>query len=216
MAPRAEWGRDAEVPTAPVLLSGGLGVFAVVAFVAALVFGAEVKNPPPGARIGLTSSGGPAGVAVLVPRCRSERVTVVELRDADGATLWRIAARKGSIDERYEVGAEGAPFGFTVDKPLTSPLPDEELTVVVALDGEPFDTVDRAQVARQRVPRLGVAHLGEVVEPGVFEARAVAAADCQGPGRDLGLVTWLFVLAAAGVVVTYLGMVGRYLRSRRS
>ena len=214
MARRTEPDGRGEPPTASVLLSGGLGVVAVVAFVAALVFGVEVKNPPPGARLGLTSSAGPAGLAVLVPRCRSERVTAVELRDGEGSTLWRLSARKGGIDERYEVGAEKTPFGFTLDEPFVPPLPEGALTVVVALDGEPFDTVDRLGLNADDVPRVGVAHLGVVVDPATFEARAVTAADCQGPGRDLGLVNGLFVLAAAGVVVSYLVMVARYLRSR--
>lgn len=196
-----------------MLLSGGLGVFAVVAFVVALVFGVEVTNPPPGSRLGLTSSAGPAGVALLVPRCRSERVTAVELRTADD-TLWRIAARKGSIDERYVVGTEDGPFGFLVEEPFAPPLPDGRLTLLAFLEGEPFDTVDRLEFSAGDVPADGVFHLGEVVDRATFEARAVAAANCQGPGRDLGLVNSLFVLAAAGVVVTYLMMVGRYLRSR--
>lgn len=197
-----------------MLLSGGLGVFAVVAFVTALVFGVEVKNPSPGSRLGVTSSAGPAGVALLVPRCQSERVTAVELRTVDD-TVWRIAARKGSIDERYIVGTEEAPFGFVVEEPFATPLPDGPLTLVAFLEGEPFDSVDRVEFSADDVPDDGVFHLSEVVDRGAFEARAVAAADCQGRGGDLGLVNGLFVLAAGGVVVTYLMMVGRYLRSRR-
>ncbi len=215
MARRPDGRRGApEPPTPQVLLSGGLGVFAVVVFVAALVFGVQVENPPPGARLGITSSAGPAGVAVLVPRCRSERVTGVELRSGAGSTLWRIAARKGSIDERYVVGAESAPFGFTVEVPFAPPLPEGPLSVVARLDGEPFDSVDRVDFTQADIPPEGVLHLGDVVEPASFEARAGAAADCQGPGRDLGLVNLVFVAAAAGVVVTYLMMVKRYFTSR--
>lgn len=215
MARRADSRRGAsEPPTPQVLLSGGLGVFAVVVFVAALVFGVEVKNPPPGARLGITSAAGPVGVAVLVPRCRSERVSWVELRSAAGDTLWRIAARKGSIDERYVVGAETAPFGFTVEVPFAPPLPGGPLSAVARLDGEPFDSVDRVDFTPAEIPPEGVLHLGDVVEPASFEARAVASADCQGPGGDLGLVNLLFVAAAAGVVVTYLMMVRRYFTSR--
>lgn len=217
MARRRSENRRAgtEPPTPQVLLSGGLGVFAVVVFVAALVFGIEVTNPPPGGRLGVTSSAGPAGIAVLVPRCRAERVTVVELRDADDAALWRIVARKGSIDERYVVGAETPPFGFDVEVPFTPPLPPALLTVVAQLEGEPFDSVDQVDFVAEEVPADGVLHLGEVVEPPAFEARAAAAADCQGSSDDLGLVNVVFIVAAAGVVVTYLLMVGRFVRSRR-
>lgn len=197
-----------------MLLSGGLGVFAVVVFVAALVFGVEVKDPPPGSRLGVTSSAGPAGVAVLVPRCRSERVSALELRSGEGATLWRIAARKGSIDERYVVGAEGPPFGFNVETPFVPPLPEGWLTVVAVLDGEPFDTVDRLDFDLGAIPVEGVLHLGEVVGQAAFESRAAAAADCQGSGRDLGWVNAMFVVAAAGVVVTYGMMVVRYWKGR--
>ncbi len=215
MGPRAEHPGDAvEPPTAAVLLSGGLGVVAVVAFVAALVFGVEAKNPPPGARLGLTSSAGPAGVALLVPRCRSERVTAVELRSKE-ATLWRIVSRKGSIDERYVVGADGPPFGFVVEQRFSPPLPDGRLTLLAALEGEPFDTTDQVDFSVDDIPIEGVAHLGEVVDPAAFEARAAAAADCRGPGAHLGLVNGLFVVAAAGVVVAYVIMDGRYLRGRR-
>ena len=212
---RAETRRGVEPPTPQVLLSGGLGVVAVVVFVAALVFGIEVTDPPSGGRLGITSSAGPAGIAVLVPRCRAERVTVVELRDAADVTLWRIAARKGSIDERYVVGAEAPPFGFDVEVPFAPALPPGPLTVVAQLEGEPFDRVDRVEFAPAQVPAEGVLHLGEVVEPPAFEARAVAAADCQGSSGDLGLVNVVFIVAAAGVVVTYLMMVGRYIKSRR-
>lgn len=197
-----------------MLVWGGLGVFAVIVFVAALVFGVEVRNPPPGARLGVTSSAGPAGAAVLVPRCRSERVTGIEVRTVDRVTVWRIAARKGSIDERYVLGADAPPFGFVVEVPFTPPPPSETLTVVARLDGEPFDSVDRVDFTPADLPSDGVLHLGAVVEPATFEARAAAAADCRRPGRDLGLVNLAFVIAAAGVVVTYLLLVRRYLGSR--
>ncbi|MGI8757843.1 MAG: hypothetical protein ACR2K0_00875 [Acidimicrobiales bacterium] len=197
-----------------MVLSGGVGVFAVVVFVAAIAFGAEVTNPPPGARLGLSAANGPVGAALLVPRCRGERVTGVELQSADGAAVWRITAAKGSIDERYVLGAEPPPFGFVTDVPLLSPPDAGALTAVVEVAGEPFDTVDRADFDPAAVPDEGILHQGGVVDPPAFEARAASAANCQDAGRDLGVVTWLFVAAAAGVVVTYVGMVVRYWKGR--
>lgn len=205
---------EGEPPSLQMVLSGGVGVVAVVVFVAALAFGTEVTNPPPGARLGVTSAGGPVGAALLVPRCRSERVTGVELRSAAGAVLWRIAAGKGSIDERYVLGAEPPPFGFVTDVPLEGPPIAGEVTVVVEVAGEPFDTVDRASFEPAAVPAEGVLHEGGVVDPPTFEALAAGAANCQDAGRDIGAVTWLFVAAAAGVVVTYAMMVARYWKGR--
>lgn len=201
-------------PSLPMVLSGGVGVFAVIVFVAAIAFGTEVTNPPPGARLGVSAADGPAGAAVLVPRCRSERVTAVELRSADGHARWRIAARKGSIEERYVLGAQPAPFGFVTEVPLEGAPIAGAPTVVVEVAGEPFDTVDRVTFDPAAVPAEGVLHQGGVIDAPTFEALAAAAADCQEAGPDLGGVTWLFVAAAAGVVVTYAMMVVRYWKGR--
>lgn len=197
-----------------MVLSGGVGVLAVVVFVAALAFGTEVENAPPGARLGVTAADGPAGVAVLVPRCRDERVRSVEVRGPDGGTRWRITARKGSIDERYVVGAPEAPFGFVTDVGLEGRL-GPGATAVVELTGDRFDSVDRVPFEPGAAPADGVLHQGDVVTAESFEARAAGAADCA-EDRELGLVTWLFVAAAAGVVVTYGMMVVRYWKGRSS
>jgi hypothetical protein len=207
---------DGGPPSLSMVLSGGVGVVAVVAFVSALAFGADLKDPPPGARLAVTAAEGPAGLAVLVPRCRSERVTRVELRSADDDVVWRITAGKGSIDERYVVGGE-EPLGFVTERPFRPPLPRGRLQAVATLarDG-PFDVIDRAAFDAGAVPAGGALYQGDEVDLEVFEAGAAAAADCPESGRDLGLVTWLFVAAAAGVVVTYVSMVVRYWRGRAS
>ncbi|MGI9121216.1 MAG: hypothetical protein ACR2G7_14050, partial [Acidimicrobiales bacterium] len=114
--------RGDKPPSLHMVLSGGVAVFAVVVFVAALAFGAEAKAPPPGARLGVAPAEGPPGLAVLVPRCGSERVVRVEVRSAGDVVRWRIVSRKGSIDERYPVGTDVAPFGFVTEVPLVEPL----------------------------------------------------------------------------------------------
>jgi hypothetical protein len=208
---------DGDPPSLAVVLAGGVGVVAVVAFVAAVALGAQVSDWPPGARLAVAADEGPAGLAVLVPRCRSERVTRVELRLAGGdEALWRITAGKGSIDERYVVGA-GEPLGFVTEVALRSPLPPAPLEVVAHLtrDG-PAGVVDWAVFDPRAVPPDGVLYLGDPVAAEVFEAGAAGAAACPESSREVGLVTWLFVAAAAGVVVTYVSMVVRYWRGRAS
>jgi hypothetical protein len=208
---------DVDPPSLAVVVAGGVGVAAVVAFVAAVALGAQVSDWPPGARLAVAADEGPAGLAVLVPRCRSERVTRVELRLAGGdEALWRITAGKGSIDERYVVGA-AAPLGFVTEVALRPPLPPAPLEVVAHLtrDG-PADVVDWAVFDPRAVPPDGVLYQGHPVEPEVFQAGAAAAAACPESSRDLGLVTWLFGAAAAGVVAAYVAMVVRYWKSRSS
>ncbi|MDP8953673.1 MAG: hypothetical protein M3N37_01905 [Actinomycetota bacterium] len=215
MSRRGELRRsEDEPPSLQVVLSGGVGVLAVVVFVTALAFGTEVGDPPSGARLGVVAAAGPAGAAIAVPRCRAERVVRVEVRQVDGPTLWRVVSPKGSIDERYVVGSGDPPFGFVVDVPAPVPLPPGPLTAVVALAGEPFDDVDEVTFDPAEVPASGVRYRGRDVDMATFDAHAAAAADCQEPGRDLGLVTWAFVAAALGVVVSYAMMVRRYLRGR--
>ena len=205
---------DGGPPSLSMVLSGGVGVAAMVAFVAAVALGADLKQPPAGARLAVTAAEGPAGLAVLVPRCRSERVTRVELRAAGGSALWRISARKGSIDERYVVGAD-APLGFVTEVPLRSSPPPGPLEVVTHVaGGGSADVVDRVVFDPGAVPSGGVLYQGDAVEPAAFEAGAAAAADCAEAGRGLGLVTWLFAAAATGVVITYVAMVVRYWKGR--
>lgn len=201
-----------------MVLSGGVGVLAVVVFVAALAFGARAVEVPQGARLGIVRGAGPAGLAVLVPRCAGERVVHVDLRDADDRLLWEVVSDKGAIDERYVVGAE-APFATVTEVALEPPLPAGPLTATAALANGPGDITrasDRVTFDPSAVPADGVLYQGAVIGPDEFEARAAGAADCDGPSGDLGLVTWLFIAAALGVVVTYVMMVGRYLDGRSS
>lgn len=197
-----------------MVVSGGVGVLAVVVFVAALAFGARAVEVPEGARLGVVSAEGPAGLAVLVPRCQGERVVGVEVRDTAGAVLWSVTSEKGAIDERYVVGAAEPPFGSVTAVALETPLPSGPLTAVASLIGEPFDATDRADFDPSAVPADAVLYQGAVTSSEEFAARAAGAADCDGPNGDLGIVTWLFIAAALGVVVTYLMMVGRYLDGR--
>ena len=201
-------------PSLQMVLSGGVGVVAVVVFVTALAFGTDIAEVAPGARLGIVSAEGPIGLAVLVPRCRGERVVSVELLDADGAPLWRLSSAKGAIDERYVVGAGETPFATTTDIELRTPLPSGPLTAVASLDGDSVDATDRVTFDRAAVPADGVLYQGAAIGTGEFEAQAAGAADCNGPTDAPGFVTWLFVAAGLGVVVTYVMMLMRYLDGR--
>lgn len=197
-----------------MVVSGGVGVVAVVAFVSALAFGARVAEVPAGARLGVTGAGGPLGAALLTPRCQGERVMTVALRSAEGTTRWRLTSAKGAIDERYVIGAEETPFATETEVVFYAPLTDGELTAEVAWRGDPDDT-DELRFDPSLVPDSSdVLYQGSVIPAGEFEAQAAAAADCGASSRNLGAVTWLFILAALGVVVTYLMMLTRYLQGR--
>lgn len=215
MSRPADPGRSGEKPpTLQMVLSGGVGVLAVVVFVATLAFGTEIAEVAPGARLGIVPAEGPIGLAVLVPRCRGERVASVELVDADGVPLWRVASAKGAIDERYVVGAGEPPFATATAIELRTPLPPGPLTAVASLDGESLDATDRVTFDPSAVPADGVLYQGAVIGTEEFQAQAAGAAECSGPTDDLGLVTWLFVAAGLGVVVTYVMMLMRYVRGR--
>lgn len=197
-----------------MVLSGGVGVIAVVVFVTALAFGTGIAEVAPGARLGIVAAESPSGVAVLVPRCQSERVLSVELLGPDGVPLWRVTSAKGAIAERYVVGGEEPPFATVTAVELRTPLPRSPLTAVASLAGEPFDVTDRVAFDPSAVPADGVLYQGAAIGAEEFEAQAAAAANCGGPSGDLGFVTWLFVAAALGVVVTYVMMLMRYLEGR--
>lgn len=182
----------ADAPPGPgVLVAGGLGVLVVVAFVAAVLFGGSARAQP-GDRVALVERDGQLVVAVA--RCEDERVTAVELKapGPQGPRLWRIASAKGSIAQRYVVGAEPLPVGFTTIAPL-QPLPLGDLEVLVEIDGELVDREVVAQPASQTADVL---------------------APC-GRSQRLGTVSVLFVVGALLVVVAYAGMVQRWLHGRR-
>lgn len=201
-------------PSLAMVLSGGVGVVAVVVFVAALAFGTDIAEVAPGARLGIVAAEEPVGMAVLVPRCTSERVVGVELLGPDGVVLWRVASAKGAIGERYVVGGEEPPFATVTDIELQTPLPPGPLTAAASLAGEPFDATDRVTFDPSAVPAEGVLYQGAAIGTDEFQAQAAGAADCGGPSGDLGLVTWAFVVAALGVVITYVMMLMRYIEGR--
>jgi hypothetical protein len=155
------------------------------------------------------------GLSVLVPRCRDERVTEVALADAGGRPLWRIASRKGSIDERYVVGDDRVPLGFEVEVPLRGALRTSPLRASVTVAGDGDDVADSMGFDLRLVPRLpAVLHRGEEVDVGAFQARALASAACPESRRDVSLTTIVFGLGALLVVGCYGLMVSRWWRGR--
>src|SRR5207253_221662 len=98
-----------DAPSLGVVVAGGIGVLAVIAFVGALALGGSSRSRP-GDRVAVVRTLGPAGIAVLAGRCLDQRVTAVAVVDG-GTTIWRIESRKGSIERRYVVGAP-PPLGF--------------------------------------------------------------------------------------------------------
>jgi hypothetical protein len=171
-----------------MVLTGGIGVLVVVAFVAAVAFGRDTTVEP-GDRIAVVPLvGSPTGFEVLVGRCQDERVRAVELRAPDGPALWRIESAKGGIDRSFIVGEHPPPFGFATVRQLV-PLPPGVLEVDVTVD----DTVDARQF-----------------DPTHLETSGSVGAPC-GP-RDIGIVPLVFALGAAGVVLAYGAMVRRFLQ----
>lgn len=206
---------DDEPPSLAMVAAGGVGVLAVVAFVAAVSFGARPVPPAAGERIGMTSRGRPSEPTVAVARCPVERVVDVAVLDADGEVRWRISSSKGSIDTRYVVGAD-APTGFETVVSSDDPLAGGILEVRVAIDREGEVHRDRQRFSEADVPPPdAVRYRGSAVEPRVFDARGLAAAGCPGSGGGRGVAPWLFAAGAGAVVVTYLGMVARWWRARR-
>jgi hypothetical protein len=97
-----------ERPSLGVLVAGGVGVLAVLAFVIGVALN-DLTVPSVGRRVELTR--GPAGVVVLVGRCLQQRVTSIVVANADGATLWRYSLPNGSIDRHFAVAAAMPPEG---------------------------------------------------------------------------------------------------------
>jgi hypothetical protein len=188
--------RRPDAPSLGVVVVGGLGVLAVVAFVAAVAFGGTSSSRP-GDRVAVVRAGGPAGIAVLAGRCLDQRVTAVTVIGSDGSTLWRVASRKGSIERRYLVGAE-APLGFTDVTGLTR-RPTGRVRAEVTFEEGDTTTVDA------RVVDVGdVRGEGQTLDEG-----APACGGHEGPGGT----ALLFAIGAAFVVAGYVGMLLR-LRKR--
>lgn len=201
-------------PSLAMVAAGGVGVLVVIAFVAAVALGGRTTAAGPGERLGVGRADAEGVLAVFVPRCRDDRVKVVEVTGAGGDVLWRITSRKGSIDERYEVGAD-APLGFDVEVPLGSPLPDVPLVAAVGVDGEAGAVRDQLDFSPGAVPEEGVVTAGGDVGVASFQGRAIAAARCPESRSDVGLTTVVFTLGALLVVASYLVLVSRWWRGRR-
>jgi hypothetical protein len=173
-----------------MVLTGGIGVLVVVAFVAAVAFG-RGTTVKPGDRIAVVPlTGSPAGFELLVGRCEDERVRAVEVRAPGGPPLWRIESTKGGIDRSFIVGQDPPPFSYrTTTKLATLPPGPLEATVMVddSRDARPFD-------------------------PAHLSTSGAVGAPCG--SRDIGVVPWLFMAGGAGVVVAYGAMVRRFLLAR--
>ena len=173
-----------------MVLTGGIGVLVVVAFVAAVAFGRDTTVEP-GDRIAVVSlKGSPAGFEVLVGRCENERVRAVELRAPGGPPLWRIESTKGGIDRRFVVGQDPPPFDFATVASLNQ-VPTGVLEIEI--------TVDKSIDAKQ-------------FDPAQLEASGTVGAPCG--KRDIGVVALAFALGAFGVVLAYGAMVRRFLQTR--
>lgn len=180
--------RRADAPTLGVVVTGGIGVLVVIAFVAGVLLGRSDRTEP-GDRIGVARV--EDELVVFVARCEDERVRAVELRVAEGPKLWRVESEKGTIDRRFVVGGDPPPFFVTTVRydraqPTTSAL-EVEVVVDDLVDVKPID-LDALEEAES----FGVS--------------------CD--QHDLGLVPLVFVAGAAGVVAAYGALVARYVRSR--
>lgn len=208
-------------PSLTMVIAGGVGVLVVLAFIAAVPYGARPAPAVPGARLGLGPSDGPAGLVVSVPRCRGERISGVELSGPEGS-LWRVTADPGSIDSSYVVGAEPPPLGFTNEVVFdpANPLPEiVEVTVNFAGSalGDERDAGDRARFELSELPTDPdlVLYQQGVVDADEFRGRALATADCARFDRGIGPNDIAFGIAGAVVLVTYGLLVIRWLRTRK-
>lgn len=182
--------RQADAPTLTMILTGGIGVLVVVAFVAAVTFGRDTTSQP-GDRLAIVPLvGSPAGFEVLIGRCDDERVRAVEVRPPGGAPLWRIESVKGGIDRSFIVGQEPPPFSFRTATRL-QPLPPGPLEADV--------TVDESEDAK-------------VFDPAQLSKDGAVGAPCG--MRDIGIVPVAFGIGALGVLLAYGAMVRRFLLSR--
>ena len=170
---------------------------AVVGFVIVLSVGGTPANAP-GARVRVVPADSPAGFAVLAGRCRDQRVTSVEVAAPDGAVLWRIESRKGSIDRRYLVGA-APPLGFADAVRLTT-RPSGTVRAKVTFERDDEVTTDGRLVDTAALREEGV-------------TLASAAPSCGGH-LGLGDAAPLFGVAAALVVAGYVLMLVRFSRDR--
>jgi hypothetical protein len=183
---------DPDRPSLGVVVAGGLGVLAIVAFVAVLLFGAESERRP-GDRVEVVRT--EDGVLVLAGRCAEQRVTEVGVLGGDGRELWRIRSAKGSIERRYPLGS--VPDGFSTVTPLAADV-EGRVVVEVGFDREGEASTD-----------VRVVDLGAL--PDALPRLDDAAPPCGSRRLRPGALTaLLFLGGAAAVVVGYIGMVVRY------
>jgi hypothetical protein len=190
--------RRPEAPSLGVLAVSGLGVLAVLVFVAVLVFG-DVDDAPVD-RLTAVRSGGPAGLTVIVGRCGDQRVTTMEVATPDGTARWRIASDKGSIERRYVVGAD-APVDFN--------------TVVPYMGDADERVIARATIRRAGHPTEIHRATFDVDDLRTEEPDLGASAPTCPDSADIGVVGVLFIAVAAVVVSGYVAMVARAVRARR-
>jgi hypothetical protein len=187
--------RRPDVPGAGVLIAGAIGVIAVVGFVLVLTVGGTPSDAP-GSRVRVVRADSPSGFAVLAGRCRDQRVTSVEVDTADGAPLWRIDSRKGSIERRYLVGA-APPLGFA-DTTRLAGRPAGTVRAKVSFERDGETSTDTRLVDTGALPEEGGTLAG-------------AAPSC-GHHVGLGDAAPLFGVAAALVVAGYVMMLVRFSR----
>jgi hypothetical protein len=178
--------RAGDVPTLGVLVTGGIGVLVVIAFVAGVLLGRD-SEVDPADRVGVVRR--ETDVEVIAGRCPDERVRSVEVRVSGGPVLWRIESERGTIDREFIVGA--------------APPPLFDTTV------EPQPLIDGALVAEVVIDDVVAAREFEVDELDESDRVLVSCDD-----GDLGVVPLLFVVGALGVVGAYGVMVRRFLRHR--
>jgi hypothetical protein len=174
-----------EVPSLGIIVTGGVGVLVVIAFVAGIVLG-RTGEPEPGDRVGIGRDD--QGLVVFAARCEDERVSAVEVRTPGGPPLWRIESEKGTIDRRFLVGGEPPAFFATavaLDEPLPAGALEAEVTVDDVVDARRFD-------------------------PAALEEGESFGVSCDDSG--LGLLPVVFVIGALAVIAAYVAMVSRYVR----
>lgn len=198
-----------------MVAAGGVGVLVVIAFVAAIALGSRTASAGPGERVGVGRADAEGTLAVFVPRCDGDRVGAVEVGVEREAVLWRIESRKGSIDERYMVGAAPPPLGFETVVPLAAPLPlGTPLVAAVTVEGDDEAMGDQIAFTIEAVPAEGVVTARGETDLRTFQGRALAAAACPESRSELGLTTVVFGLGGLLVVASYGLMVSRWWRGR--
>jgi hypothetical protein len=188
-------------PSLGIVVVAGIGVLAVLGFVAAVALGGHTVERP-GDRVAVVAGSGPAGATVLAARCLDERVTRITVSPvpstgapASGvsAPSWEIRSVKGSIERSYALGGS-PPDGFTTVTPFDGATGRVEVAVT-------FDRFEDGSTLDART--VDLAHL-----PAASSERLSSAAPAPCGGRtNLGFTNVLFALGALVVVLTYVGII---------